>query len=104
MRDVLPQRRPGVNLNFRHGNFEYTATFSYYPDMRIGEIFLSAAKSGTQLDVATRDAAILASFALQHGCPLETLRTAMTRDATGRAEGAMGTLFDLLQALEGKEA
>lgn len=94
MRELLPQRRPAATITFRHGYFDYTATVGYYPDGRIGEVFLSAAKSGTALDIATRDSAILLSFALQHGATVEQIRTAMTRDAQGRPEGAIGMLLD----------
>lgn len=95
-REVLPQRRPSTTFNFEHGKFVYTATVGYYPGWKIGEVFLSAAKTGTELDIATRDAAILLSMALQHGAPLETMRDAMTRDSDGKPEGAIGVLLDRL--------
>src|SRR5262245_37190610 len=69
-------------------------TIGFYPDGRIGEVFLGAAKSGTALDIATRDSAILLSFALQHGATVDRIRSAMTRDEMGRPEGAMGALLD----------
>jgi len=41
-------------------------------------------------DVFARDSAIAASLALQFGCLVEILRTALSRDAKGRAEGPPG--------------
>ena len=100
-RELLPQRRPSETFTFDHGGFEYRVTLGFYPDGRIGEVFLGAAKSGTALDIATRDSAILLSFALQHGATVEQIRSAMTRDVAGRPEGAMGVLLDRI-ACEGE--
>ena len=93
-RELLPQRRPSETFTFDHGGFEYRVTIGFYPAGRIGEVFLSAAKSGAALDIATRDSAILLSFALQHGATVEQIRSAMTRNVAGRPEGAMGVLLD----------
>jgi ribonucleoside-diphosphate reductase alpha chain len=46
----------------------------------LAEIFMNTDKNGTALDVAARDAAISASLLLQFGCPVETLRRALTRN------------------------
>lgn len=99
-REPLPQRRLAHTFDFQHGNLIYSATIGFYPDGRIGEVFLSAAKSGSSLDIATRDSAIMLSFALQHGCRIETIRKAMTRDAHGAPEGALGILLDHLAPIE----
>ena len=52
-----------------------------YPDGRLGEIFLNADRANSLLDFLMSDAAILASLALQHGCPLDEIRHALKRDA-----------------------
>ncbi len=101
-RDRLPDRRRAVSFEFVHvtptlGRIAYRATLGYYDDGRLGEVFLaSAIKVGTDTDVAIKDAAILLSFALQHGVTAEDARVAMTRSADGAPEGVMGTLLDLL--------
>lgn len=96
-RELLPQRRASETFEFTFaGQHRYVATLGYYEDGRLGEVFLSAAKRSTELDIAARDQAILLSFALQNGVTVESIRSAMTRDATGRPEGPMGTLLDLL--------
>ena len=110
MREKLPQRRASVHVEFIHHNslrkaFNYTATLSYYDGAngergtgRLGEVFLEAAKIGTDLDIAVSDSAVAVSLALQHGCELETLRDAFLKNSEGNAEGVLGTLFELLDA------
>jgi len=46
------------------------------------------------LDVLASDAAILASLALQLGCPLETITHALKRDARGEASSPIGAALD----------
>lgn len=98
-RERLPNRRGCETIDIEHRNgvgagSHYTATLGYYDDGRIGEIFLNSTKVGTDVDIAVRDAAIAASFALQHGVSVEDLRVAMTRDANGRPEGVLGTVLE----------
>lgn len=100
-RERLPQRRASETFDFTHftptgAGVPHKATLGYYGDGRIGEIFIGTGKVGTDVDVAVKDAAILASFALQSGVKVEDMRDAMTRDARGRPEGVMGTLLDLI--------
>ena len=44
---------------------------------------------------AARDAAVAASLLLQHGCPVETLRRALTRNADSSASGPLARALDL---------
>lgn len=96
MREVLPQRRMSETLEFDCRQTKYTATLGYYPDGRLGEVFLNAGKSGTDVDIATRDSAIAVSLALQHGCPIEIMAPAFLRTAEGEPEGTLATLMELL--------
>jgi ribonucleoside-diphosphate reductase alpha chain len=67
------------------------------PDGRLAEIFLNvSAKIGTALDAVARDAAVIASLALQHGVPVGTIQRALARNDNGTASGALGGLLDLL--------
>ena len=95
-RELLPNRRRAQRLEYQVGKILYTAGLGYYPDGRLGEVFLNAGKIGAESDVIARDSAIAVSFALQHGCPVEVIRPAFTRDALGRPEGPLGILFDIL--------
>lgn len=103
-RSRLPQRRRAETVEFDHitptlATMPLVATLGYYEDDRIGEVFLYSGKVGTDLDVSLKDAAILLSFALQHGATIDAMRAAMTRNARGEPEGAMGRLLDLIAGL-----
>jgi hypothetical protein len=92
----LPDRRGHELLDFEHGGIRYTAGVGRFEDGRPAEIFLNTAKHGTAVDTNARDAAVAASLLLQHGCPLETLRRALTRNADGSASGSLARALDLL--------
>jgi ribonucleoside-diphosphate reductase alpha chain len=72
-------------------------TIGLYPDGRPGEIFLNAGHANSLLDVMAHDAAILASIALQFGCPLDTIRHAIKRDSSGTAASPIGAALDLIR-------
>jgi hypothetical protein len=100
-RHSLPQRRPHWSIAFEHDGHRYTGGWGKFEDGRLAEIFLNTAKNGTTLDVAARDAAISASLLLQFGCPVETLRRALTRNSDGTASGPLGAFLDLLAQQDG---
>ncbi len=97
-RAVLPNRRAGENFEMRHGgkNTVFVITTGHYPDGRVGEVFISGAKAGSEVDAVARDGAILLSLALQHGVPLETMKHAMTREPDGSASTIVGAVVDRL--------
>jgi ribonucleoside-diphosphate reductase alpha chain len=95
-RERLPNRRGSKTFEFRAAGLDYRATVSCYSDGRIAEIFLDNGKHGSHADTAARDSAVVASLALQHGVPLDTIRHAILRDASGQASGPLGTALDLL--------
>lgn len=99
-RERLPNRRPAEVIRFQHGGFDFTATVGRFADGRLAEIFLNAAKVGTHVETAAHDAAVVASLALQHGTPAETIRHALVRNQDGTAAGPLGALLDLLTAEE----
>jgi hypothetical protein len=78
-RHRLPNRRGHELLDFERAGISYTAGIGRFEDGSLGEIFLNTCKHGTAVDVNARDAAAAASLLLQHGCPIETLRRALTR-------------------------
>jgi hypothetical protein len=53
-----------------------------------------SSKAGNASDVAARDAGILVSLCLQHGCSVETIARAMSRNADGSASGVIGAVLD----------
>jgi len=93
-RNCLPCRRPCETISFERDGSRYQMTVGYFPDGRVGEIFLNADRSDSLLDVLASDGAILASLALQHGCTLETITHALKRDIRGQAGSPIGAALD----------
>ena len=50
-REQLPDRRPSTRQAFSYEGCGYLATFSYYPDGRLGEVFLDTGKINTPQEV-----------------------------------------------------
>jgi hypothetical protein len=95
-RQRLPNRRGHELLDFEHGGIRYIAGVGRFEDGSLAEVFLNTAKPGTAVDTNARDAAVAASLLLQHGCPVETLRRALTRNGDGSASGPLARALDLL--------
>ena len=95
-RDRLPNRRASQNIAFERDNLKFHMTTGLYPDARVGEVFLNSEHGNSLLDTLAHDAAILASLALQFGCPLETIRHAIKRDSNGTAASPIGQALDLI--------
>ena len=102
VRNRLDNRRPSETFDISFGGHVYTVTVGFFPDGRVGEIFIAGRKAGSQADDAARDAAIAASFALQHGASLDKLRAALTRNSAGEAEGVLAIALDAIT--EGRAA
>ena len=69
----------------------YTGGIGRFDDGRIAEIFINGAKVGSAAKANAQDAAIVASLALQHGCPIETIRHALAR--SGGVAGPLATFL-----------
>lgn len=96
MRRSLPNRRECETFRFTHGGMRYFGTIGYYPGLAPGEIFLCGPKAGTEIEAVARDAAVLASRALQHGDTIDGMRESLTRLDDARPAGPIGTFFDML--------
>jgi len=93
---MLPNRRLAHTYRFEHRGFRYFGTVGIDPDtLRPVDIFLQVAKAGSELEATARDAAVLASKALQHGCTIPELRSAMTMLEADAPAGPVAVLFDL---------
>jgi hypothetical protein len=97
----LPDRRLCESFTFELDGLRFTATVGRFSDGSIGELFLTNHKSGNQSDTNARDAAIIFSFAVQHGADIDSIRRAVCRDSSGKALGPIGAALDLLA--EGRE-
>jgi hypothetical protein len=96
MRTRLPDRRLHELFEIDHAGIHYVVGVGRLPNGSLAEIFLNAPKTGTAAALNAQDAAIAASLPLQHGCPVETLRRALTRNPDGSAAGALGAVLDVL--------
>ena len=91
-RQRLQNRRPHWLYRFECDGQSYTGGIGRFDDGRIAEIFINGAKVGSTAEANAQDAAIVASLALQHGCPLETIRHALIR--SGGSGGPLAALLD----------
>src|SRR5580704_11407800 len=96
LRQRLPNRRASETFDVEVTGRRYRCTISRFADGRLGEIFLSNNKSGSDSDTAARDSAIVCSIALQFGADVETIRKALCRDGRGNASGPLGVALDIL--------
>jgi hypothetical protein len=80
----------------RSWRFHYVAGIGRFDDGRLAEVFLTLPKPATAVEASARDAAIVASLALQYGVPLVTLQQALTRNGDGSPSSPLGRLLDLL--------
>jgi ribonucleoside-diphosphate reductase alpha chain len=100
MRARLPNRRGIETFELDHAGIHYTVGLGRFPNGELAEIFINAPKTGTAAAVNARDAAIAASLLFQHGCPVDTLRKALTRNSDGSAAGPLGRLLDFLNEMQ----
>jgi hypothetical protein len=96
-RDRLPNRRHAETIAFERDGSRYHMTVGYFPDGRVGEVFLNADRADSLLDVLASDAAILTSLALQHGCSLQEITHALKRDSRGVAASPIGAALDRIR-------
>lgn len=97
-RAALPGRRETETFELQHGgqNTQFTISVGRYRDHRIGEVFISGGKTGSDFEAIARDGAILLSLALQHGVPLELIKRAITREGNGEPSTIVGAVVDRL--------
>ena len=96
IRERLPNRHSSLNFSFECNGLRYTATASWFDDGRPGEVFLGNHRADSHADACAKDAAILASIALQYGAPLNVLRKALLRDSQGRPSTPIGCALDII--------
>jgi hypothetical protein len=95
-RERLPNRRASEVFDFEAMNLRFSASLSRYHDGRVAELFIDNHKAGSAIGTLVRDAAIIFSFAMQHGADLNTIRHALGRDSNGRALGPIGEALDII--------
>lgn len=95
-RRALPSRRASESFTIDCMRQQYTVTISHFEDGSLAEIFLAAAKAGSDADANARDSAVVCSIALQFGVPLDVIRPSLTRDVQGFASSPLGVALDML--------
>jgi hypothetical protein len=98
LRRRLPNRRACLSIAFEKNGQRFIASYGFFADGALAEVFLNNSKAGNDVDTSVRDAAIATSFALQSGADLDALRKALSRNSNGAAAGALGAALDLLAA------
>src|SRR5512138_1808487 len=99
-RSRLPNRRSSWNFSIEFQGERYDVTIGHYSDGRVAEVFANriygknSAKVGTLLDDVCRDAAILVSFALQFGAPIDTIAPALTRNDFNEPTTIIGAILE----------
>lgn len=96
---ALSQRRHAEAFEFEHDGIRYRASVSRFGEPLTGpiaEVFLEGGRIGSSVQALGRDCAVLASLALQFGCPIETIQKALTRVDDATPAGPMGRVMDVL--------
>jgi hypothetical protein len=92
----LPDRRPSITFDVEAFGLRFTVSASPFDDGTTAEIFIQNHKCDSAAGIMASDSAIAASLALQYGCPSETLRKALSRDARGNPSGPLAAALDKL--------
>jgi ribonucleoside-diphosphate reductase alpha chain len=100
MRERLANRRGCELFDFESMGLQFTASIGRFEDGRLAEVFLDNHKAGSMVGTLVRDAAIVLSFALQHGADPIAIRLALCRDSQGRPLGPLGAALDQIQRLK----
>lgn len=99
----LPARRAAETFTVEHGPGRFSVTIGRFGIGTIAEVFVSGGKSGSDTSAVVRDAAILISLALQHGCTVEGLRHSMSRNPDSTPQSIIGAVLDALTREEAHE-
>src|SRR5215472_9858194 len=99
-RERLANRRCAETFDIEMHGLKYKVTIGRFRDRRPAEIFISNHKAGNAADVAARDAGILVSLLLQHGCDVATIAHAISRNTDGSASGVIGSVLDKFMLAE----
>lgn len=99
MRRPLPSRRNAITIRVAHhmvpASQSFLVTIGHFDDHEPAEIFINTEmRHGTESDTNVADFAVVVSLALQYGCPLDTIATAMKRNANGDPTGLFAHILD----------
>jgi len=96
----LPARRAHDAFQVWCRGQTYTVGFATYHSGqlkgRLAEVFIDSAELASDMHDDARDIAVLISIAVQHGVPIDAMRSALTRLEDGSAAGLAATVLDAL--------
>jgi len=95
-RKRLPDRRTQISLDFEHVGHRFNLGCGFYPDGRLGEVFISSNKPGSPIEALARDAAVILSIVLQYSADIDAIRAALTKDHDGSPATLIGSALDAL--------
>ena len=96
-RQRLPNRRMARTVDVEVAGKIYQLGIGYYPDTRIGEVFLAGQKSGSDMHGLLADLGIVMSRLFQHGDTPASLAAGMARLGDGSTPASIiGTIDDAL--------
>lgn len=95
-RSYILNRRPAYSFSLAFGT-QFEVSIGLLETDEPGEVFITGGKVGTQVEALARDSAILISLCLQHGCSLETIRKALTREFDDTPSSIAGALADAIE-------
>ena len=97
----LPHRRESETIDLFFAGRGFAVTIGFYPDGRLGEVFSSGVKVGSDLDAILADACVAISLLLQHGVTPAALARSMGRAGDGITPASViGALSDCLAEQE----
>ena len=83
-RRILPQRRMSLTFDLVFKNQLVGITAGFFPNGDLGEVFVDAGKTGSDIQSITHDAAFVVSLAIQRGASIsELIQHAVLRDSHG---------------------
>ena len=94
MRQTLPQRRLCHTFQLEYYGTKFDVSVGLFDDGRPAEAFVTGSKAGSEVQALSRDGAILLSLALQHGCPIDIIKGALTRTSQGAPQSFIGAMVD----------
>ena len=99
-RERLPARRHATVLDLDYRGTRYDLTIGLFDNGRPGEVFVSGARTGSDVDGLLADLGVLISRALQHGDSLEALAAGMGRLGDGKTPASIiGAILDKITVL-----
>lgn len=106
---AFPSRRAAETFEVFHAGQKYFVSIGRYPGRHdpegpIGEVFVQAKRTSSEIEAVGRDTAIMISRQMQAGASVNDIRHSLTRDESGQAASLVGTILDTIATMWPEEA